>query len=151
MDENFYQAPVAEAGVQALSDGQYEFTGPENTAIDKTGRRAKIWGVISCIVGVLIIIALVVVGVAGIGSLPPAVTAAVFAFSPIGLVYLIMGWLYLTAGQQLRLVVTTEGNDVELLMRGIDKLASAFRLEVILTVIALVAGFVVGIGMAAAG
>jgi hypothetical protein len=54
------------------------------------------------------------------------------------LVCAVAGWLYLGTGRALKEVVTTEGNDIELLMRALDRLARAFRYEVIATALALV-------------
>jgi ABC-type Na+ efflux pump permease subunit len=150
MQENLYQPPAAEAGVRPLSDGEYEFSVVENGTIDKVGSRARIWGIISLVVGVLVVVALVVVfAMAGqLGGLAGKARLLLLAFAPVGLVYLVMGWLYITAGQAMRDVVATQGKDVEHLMQGLDKLGSAFRLEVILTIVAVVAGFVLGMAMA---
>jgi hypothetical protein len=57
---------------------------------------------------------------------------------PLLLVCAVAGWLYLGTGRALKEVVSTEGNDVELLMRALDRLTRAFRYEVIATVVALV-------------
>ena len=150
MQDNLYQPPAAEAGVRPLSDGSYEFSSIENGAIDKVGSRARVWGIISLVVGVLVVVALLAVfAMAGeLGPLAGKARMALLALAPLGLVYLVMGWLYITAGQAMRAVVATEGNDVEHLMRGLDKLGSAFRLEVILTIVAVVAGFVLGVVLA---
>ncbi len=153
--DNPYQPPAADAPMMggALSEGQYEFSLLENSTIDKTGRRARIWGVISLIIGVLLLLGGLVL-VAGLLDLPAGIGAALAplvlaVLVPLGIVYLVMGKLYMDSGQALRLVVTTEGNDVELMLRGIDKMANAFRIEVILTVVALAAGFILGLTGAA--
>jgi len=57
---------------------------------------------------------------------------------PLFLICAVAGWLYLGTGRALKAVVTTEGNDVELLMRALDRLTRAFRYEVIATGLALV-------------
>jgi len=150
MQDNLYQPPAAEAGVRPLSDGQYEFSVLENATIDKAGARARIWGIISLVVGVLVVVALVFVFAmtSELGPLAGKVRLLLLGFAPVGLVYLVMGWLYITAGQAMRAVVATEGADVEHLMRGLDKLGSAFRLEVMLTIVAVVLGLVLGVAIA---
>jgi len=154
VQQNPYQPPVADAPPAAepsLSDGQYEFGHYENAAIDKVAGRARIWGMISLITGVLCLIG--AIGVALFGAKMPAEVSkillpiALAVLLPMGIVYLVRGKLYMDSGAELKQVVATQGNDVELMMRGINKMAGAFRIETIMTVVALVVGFVIGLTM----
>jgi hypothetical protein len=60
----------------------------------------------------------------------------------------VIGGLYIASGSALRGVVDTEGNDVTLMMSGLNRLANAFRIEAIVTVIALIGGFILGLALA---
>src|SRR5262245_34790185 len=130
VQQNPYAPPVADAVAgAALSEGEYEFSEMENAVIKKAGERTRTWGIIPIATGVLALLAaVIVVGVGlprfpgGLGALVgPAILAVVL---PYGVVYLVMGKLYVDSGNALIDVVRTEGNDVELLMRGVDKMAS---------------------------
>jgi hypothetical protein len=121
--------PGAEAA--SLSVGQYEFDGDENVSIERAGTSAAIWAVCA------------MVGAALLGTLAfvqyylDNLRGAILVL-PLFLVCAVAGWLYLGAGRALKEVATTEGNDVELLMRALQRLAKAFRNEVIATGIAVV-------------
>lgn len=163
VEQNPYQAPQADVGGVALSSGHYEFSALENDFIMKTATRTKVWGVISIVMGVLsaaglgllllfwgdIEGAMATSGQTGVNT---GVMAAAFAaLIPLSLVYLVSGFFYIGSGSSLAAVVTTEGNDVELLMSGLDRLANAFRAEVAVTVLSVLIGVVMAIANAAAG
>ena len=154
VEQNPYQAPSAELGSATLSSGTYEFSDLENNVIGRTASRTKIWGVISLITGVFsaaglaVLIALwgTIESVLAQSSQVPMNTSVMFGaiamLIPLSLVHLVIGVYYLGSGGALSAVVQTEGNDVELLMRGLNKLANAFRAEVIVTIISAVIGVV---------
>ena len=154
VQQNPYQPPVADAppaAAESLSDGKYEFGHYENATIDKVAGRARIWGMISLIVGVLCVLSALGSAIFS-AQLPAELTKillpiALAVLLPMGVVYLVMGKLYMDSGAELKQVVATQGNDVELMMRGINKMAGAFRIETIMTLVALVAGFVIGLTM----
>ncbi len=132
---------------------EYEFDTRENDVIADTGKRARSWGVVSGVVGALMAL-LTLVGVAFLDKVPAEVrglfSAAVFAiFLPLAVVHVAMAFLYLQAGASLQEVVDSKGRDVSLLMSALDKLTSAFRIEVLVTVAAFVLGLVAGIGKVA--
>lgn len=151
MQHNPYSAPVTPGmGDQPLATGQYEFSQLEEQQIKQTGTRARIWGFISIALGVVICafaLIILVVGVALPGEMGVIIGGAALALGPMGLVYLGIGYFYITAGGRLAAVAETQGHDVEHLMQGLDKLANAFRIEAILTI----AAFVLGIAIGAAG
>ena len=113
-----------------LSEGQYEFSGDENTRIDRVGGSSIIWAV-SAIVGAVLLGTLAVLQIY-LDNMRGAVLVV-----PLFLICAVAGWLYLGTGRALKQVVTTQGNDVELLMRALDRLARAFRYEVIATAVAM--------------
>lgn len=114
-----------------LSEGAYEFSGDENVSIERAGTSSTIWAVCA------------MVGAALLGTLAVVqffldnFRGAILVV-PLFLVCAVAGWLYLGAGRALKEVVSTEGNDVELLMRALERMAKAFRNEVIVTAVAVV-------------
>jgi hypothetical protein len=118
------------AGGPALSDGQYEFGDDENVSIERAGTSSGIWA-LCAIVGALLLGVLAAVQLY-LDNLRGAILVL-----PLFLVCAVAGWLYFGAGRALKDVANTEGNDVELLMRALDRLAKAFRNEVIVTAIAV--------------
>jgi hypothetical protein len=123
------QTPLSEG--TALSEGTYEFGEDENVSIERTGASSTIWAVCA-IVGAVLLGTL-----AAIQFFLDNVRGAILVL-PLFLVCLVAGWLYLGVGRALKEVVTTEGNDVELLMRALDSMGKAFRNEVIATGVAVV-------------
>ena len=119
------------AGGPSLSTGQYEFNDGENVSIERAGTSSSIWA-ICAIVGAVLLGTLATVQFV-LDNLRGAVLTL-----PLFLVCAVAGWLYIGAGKALKAVVDTEGNDVELLMRALDRLGKAFRNEVIATLIAVV-------------
>ena len=117
-------------GGPRLSEGSYEFNGDENMRIDRAGGSSIVWA-ICAMVGALLLGIL-----AGLQVYLKNVRGALLV-APLFLVCAVAGWLYFGTGKALKDVVTTQGNDVELLMRALDRLSRAFRYEVIATVVAL--------------
>jgi xanthine/uracil permease len=123
--------PAPGAGAAQLSTGSYEFTDAENVSIERAATSSTIWAVCAMVGAVLL------------GTLACTqffldnVRGAILVV-PLFLVCAVAGWLYLDTGRALKAVVNTEGNDVELLMRALERMARAFRLEVIVTGIAVV-------------
>ena len=99
----------------SLSEGQYEFTGEENLRIDRAGASSTIWAMCA-IVGAVLLGTL-----AGLQFYLHNPRGAVLVV-PLFLICAVAGWLYLGTGRALKAVVTTQGNDVELLMRAPDPL-----------------------------
>ncbi len=146
MADQPYQTPGASlgGGSRDLSDGHYEFSDIENATIGKTASRANLWGIIAIVIGLLMLLGLggALFAVTAFSSdiasfVDPAVAGAalVAIMAPLVLVNLLVGWLYIAAGKALQTVVDSEGNDVELMMNGLDKMAAAFKLEAIVTVV----------------
>ena len=123
--------PGRGADEASLSEGQYEFGADENVSIERAGTSATIWAVCA------------MVGAALLGTLAfvqftlDNLRGAILVL-PLFLICAVAGWLYLDVGRALKEVATTEGNDVELLMGALERLARAFRNEVIVTAIAVV-------------
>lgn len=145
--------PVSTGPPGNLTDGPgYEFDEVENLTIAKTANRAALWGYAAVSIGVLSAIALTIFALRFDelkGSLGPEMaevpSAALMALIPIALINLIIGFVYIGAGKSLRKVVQTRGNDTELLCQGVEKMGIAFKIEVFVTIAAVLIAFVIGI------
>jgi hypothetical protein len=129
-DETRPQA-APDASAARLSEGAYEFTGEENVRIERAGTSSRIWA--ACAMVGAVLLATLAFLQYYLDNLRGAILVV-----PLFLICAVAGWLYLGAGQALKQVVATEGNDVELLMRALDRMAKAFRNEVIVLGIAVV-------------
>mgnify|MGYP001820650065 CR=1 FL=1 len=118
------------AGGPSLSEGQYEFGDDENVSIERAGVSSGIWAVCAIVGAVLLGV------LAAVQLYLDNIRGAILVL-PLFLVCAVAGWLYFGAGRALKDVANTEGNDVELLMRALDRLAKAFRNEVVVTAIAV--------------
>jgi hypothetical protein len=162
VERNPYAPPAQiDAGpilATVATDGQYEFNDFENIEIGRTAGYTKVWGVIAIIVGVLSVLAVIgafvavsMIGeeldLAELGLGPQGLQVAIAALLPLAIVNLVVGWLYIGAGRSLGAVVDTAGNDVALMLGGLTRMASAFRIEAIVTLVAMVIGFVIGIAL----
>jgi hypothetical protein len=136
------------------SPGEYEFDELENRTIARTAKLAKVWGIFALLIGALLLIAIVVAMAFAreiaweMNADEGLVLGVIASLSPLAIVNLIIGGLYIASGSSLRGVVDTAGNDVTLMMNGLNRLANAFRIEAIVTAIALVGGFIFGMTLA---
>jgi hypothetical protein len=117
--------PGMVGGMGGYGFGQYEFNEMENGIIAKTAGRAKVWGIISIVVGALYLL-----------------SALFFIFSPAllmnlapGIGGIIVGISFVGVGNSLNSVVQTQGNDVEHMMQATQKLSSAFMTQIIVTIV----------------
>jgi hypothetical protein len=129
----------------------YEFSQQENLTIRSTARYARLWGIFSVASGVLLLIVAVLflTVLAGasvkIANAPAKVGPFVsLAAAPSGIVNIVCGFFYLGSAGSLSDVVETQGNDVPLLMRALDKLKLAFMIEAVVSILAFVVGFAAG-------
>jgi hypothetical protein len=132
----------------------YEFSEMENSTIRGTARYARIWGILQVLVGLLVgLLLLGSVGAilfgaqASMSSQALWIGAALVFLGPMALVYLSVGWFYISAGGSLGSVVDTQGNDVEFLMRALGRLSLAFFVEAIFTIVGAVLATVAAILM----
>ena len=117
--------------------GTYEFNDYENSIIEKTASRAKLWGIISTTIG-----ALQVVGSCGMFASPTLAT-----YLPAGIGAIVVGVTFIGAGNSLRAVVSTQGNDLMHLMQAMQKMSTAFIIEIICAIVGFVLA-VIGILLA---
>ena len=125
---NPYAAPSAPMGPPQPGYGTYEFNDYENSVIAKTAGRAKLWGIISIVVGVVQILS----------SCGMFAKADLAANLPVGIVGIVVGVTFLGAANALNQVVTTQGNDMMYMMQALEKLSSAFIIQIICLVIGVI-------------
>jgi hypothetical protein len=118
--------------------GGYNFSQLEEISIRKVGGRSKTWGIISLIIGALLLLA-------GLGVMVgvdhPIAKAAGAAILAVALQPIISGWFYMQAGQAFDAVVDTHGDDIGHMMNAVGKLTNAVRVEAIVSILAVVLGF----------
>jgi hypothetical protein len=112
-------------GVPGPSYGTYEFNDTENSVIDKAASRAKLWGIISIVVGVLQCFA-------SCGALAKPDMATYF---PTGIIAIIVGVTFLGVGNSLKAVVQTQGNDIAHMMQALQKMSSAFTVQIVCAIL----------------
>lgn len=108
--------------------GQYEFNDYENSIIDKSAGRMKLWGIISTVIGALQLI----------GSCGMFVDAKYATNLPAGIVAIVVGVTFIGAGNSLKQVVTTQGNDLMHMMQALQKMGTAFLIEAICAIVGFV-------------
>lgn len=115
-------------GAMAPQYGNYEFNDFENSVIDKTAGRAKLWGIISSVIG-----ALQLLGSCGMVANPSFAT-----YLPSGIIALVVGITFIGVGNSLKSVVQTQGNDMMHMMQAMQKIGSAFMIQIIATIVGVV-------------
>ncbi len=108
-------------GMMQPQYGNYEFNEYENSIIDKTASRAKLWGIISTTIG----------GLELLGSCGMFASPALATYLPAGIVAIVVGVTFIGAGNSLKAVVTTQGNDMMHMMQAMQKMSTAFIIEII--------------------
>ena len=124
-----YGAPAQFGGPPgAGAYGAYEFNETENAVIDKTAGRAKLWGIISTVVGAMQLLA----------SCGAFANPSLAGQLPGGIIALVVGIAFIGVGNSLKSVVQTQGNDLAHMMQALEKLGGAFLVQIIATVIGIV-------------
>jgi hypothetical protein len=120
--------PPQMGGMMSPQYGNYEFNEYENSIIDKCAARAKLWGIISTTIG-----ALQVMGSCGMIASPSLAT-----YLPSGIVAIVVGVTFIGAGNSLKSVVQTQGNDMMHMMQAFQKMSTAFIIEIICAIVGFV-------------
>ena len=127
-----YAAQGPAPGMAGGSYGSYEFNETEDLVIDKTASRAKLWGIISTSLGVLQLFS----------SCFAVLSPGLATNAPTGIVAIIVGITFLGVGKSLKSVVQTQGNDLAHMMQALDKMGSAFMVQIVCAIICVVLAFV---------
>src|SRR5687768_11843324 len=117
----------------------YEFTAEDNGIIRRTGTRARIWGVIIIVSGLLPSALAVIMMLEGVS----AAISGLYLLLTLLPIYL--GWSFMRAGSELRQVVNTSGSDVPHLLAALDNLSKAFAIQI---GVAAVFAVIVGVNIA---
>lgn len=129
--QNPYGTPQGMSGAPGMmpgSYGNYEFNDTENSIIDKTAGRAKLWGTISTVVGVLQCLA----------SCGAVANPTLASNLPTGIIAIVVGVTFMGVGNSLKMVVQTQGNDLMHMMQALQKIGSAFTVQIVCTIVGFV-------------
>lgn len=116
--------------------GGYEFSAQENKTIGMTASRARTWGIVSIIVGIFM-------ALGGVSQLGHGFMAAIKLAD--GVVSIVVGIVFVGVGGSLKSVVDTQGNDIGLMMSALQKLGTAFIVQLIAVTVGFVAGLAIGV------
>ena len=103
----------------------YEFNAAENEIIHKTGKRTRLWGMLTLGGGILTALLGVSAALTG-GSF--GVVAGIF-YVLLASIPIVSGRSFVQAGNSLSSVVTTEGDDLDHLMASMTGLGNAFIIQ----------------------
>lgn len=126
--QNPYGAPGGAPGMMSGSYGNYEFNDMENQIIDKTAGRAKLWGIISTTIGALQVLA----------SCGAVANAGMASYLPSGIIAIVIGVTFMGVGNSLKMVVQTQGNDLMHMMQALQKMGSAFMVQIVCAIVGFV-------------
>ncbi|MFO0664230.1 MAG: hypothetical protein U0174_09770 [Polyangiaceae bacterium] len=105
--------------------GNYEFNDYENSVLMKTAGRAKLFAIVSIIMGAL-------TTMSGCGFVAKPDLLLNF---PSGIVAIIVGVMFLGVANSLQSVAQTQGNDLAHMMQAVDKLGGAFLTQAIVSIV----------------
>ena len=126
--QNPYGAPQGQPGMMSGSYGNYEFNDMENQIIDKTASRAKLWGIISTVIG----------GCQVLLSCGSFANPSFASNLPAGIIAIVIGITFMGVGSSLKMVVQTQGNDLMHMMQALQKMSSAFMVQIVCAIVAFV-------------
>lgn len=139
--QNFAPSPYPQGGppgagfAPAPSYGSYEFNEYENSVIDKVASRVKLWGIVSIVIGAFQILS----------SCGMFANASYATNLPVGIVGIVVGVTFVGAGNALKAVVQTQGNDLMHMMQALEKMSSAFLIQMICLVVAFVLAAIIAV------
>jgi hypothetical protein len=126
--QNPYGAQGGAPGMMGGSYGSYEFNDTENAIIDKAASRAKLWGIISTTIG----------GLQCLASCGAIASPGLATNLPTGIDAIVVGITFMGVGNSLKSVVQTQGNDLMHMMQALDKMGSAFMVQIVCAIIGVV-------------
>jgi hypothetical protein len=115
-------------GMSAAAYGSYEFNDTENAIIDKAASRARLWGIISTTIGALQCLA----------SCGAVASPGLATNLPAGIVAIVVGITFMGVGNSLKMVVKTQGSDLMHMMQALDKMGSAFMVQIVCAIVGFV-------------
>ncbi|MCU0681840.1 MAG: hypothetical protein MUF34_06220 [Polyangiaceae bacterium] len=126
--------PPPLGGAPQGGGSSFEFGPADNATIEKAAARTQLWGWASIVAGLTwFIINAAQLATSATGSMQPILIGFVFL-----VINVAIGVIFIKGGKTMKLVVTTRGNDIQLMMNAMNGLISAFTKQIALNV-ALVA------------
>ncbi len=123
------------------SGGGFEFGPGDNATIEKAAVRTQLWGYASIVAGLAwFAINAAQLATSATGSMQPVWVGFVSL-----VINVAIGVIFIKCGKAMKLVVTTRGNDIQLMMNALHRLISAFTMQIVLTVIVVAFNAAVGI------
>ncbi|HEU4536214.1 MAG TPA: hypothetical protein VFS00_18950, partial [Polyangiaceae bacterium] len=113
----------------------------DNATIEKAAIRTQLWGWASVVAGLSwFVLGGVQISFSASESKQPLMMAFVSLAINVGI-----GVAFIKAGKTMKLVVTTRGNDIQLMMNALHRLISSFTMQIGLTVALVAFNAIVGI------
>jgi hypothetical protein len=125
--------PGAPMGMAPVQYGTYEFNDAENAIIGKTAGRAKLFGIISIVLGALY----------SMSSCGACAKADLLMNLPQGVIGIVVGIFFIGVGNSLQNVVNTQGNDIQHIMEALQKMGTAFLVQIITWIVGFALGLIV--------
>jgi hypothetical protein len=132
--------PPPLGGASPQAGGSYEFSPGDNATIEKAAMRTQLWGYASIVAGLSWF---VLAGVQISFSASESKQPLFLGLLSLG-VNVAIGVIFIKCGKAMKTVVTTRGNDVQLLMNALHRLTSAFTMQIGLTVILVLFNAIMG-------
>ena len=123
----------------------YEFNASENESIRKLINHMMVVSIFLIILGALF----TVYGIYNLVGTDDGTVRFIFDIV-MAVVLIVMGWVTINSARSFRLVVRTEGNDIENLMNALDKLTTWFSIQttmIIVGTLILILGFLNSVGV----
>ncbi|MDW8200433.1 MAG: hypothetical protein RML75_04390 [Cyanobacteriota bacterium SKYGB_h_bin112] len=117
-----------------MENQEYEFSDSQNELIRDLSGKMNLFSIIMLVVGILGILA----GLAAVarGGLLGAVQ---------GITNAVVGLLTMRAAKSFKLIVETEGRDIENLMAALGELRNLYTFQIVLIILAFIGGFIIGL------
>jgi hypothetical protein len=123
-----------------MEEQNYEFTEEQNLSLKKLTSQMNFVGVFTLVLGVF----LVALGIYYTMATSKTIILAIFVFV-MALVIIVMGVYTMGSAKSFKLVIKTEGDDINNLMRALDKMTTWFgivSLMIVVTIAILILGFI---------
>jgi hypothetical protein len=130
--------------------GQYEFNSAENAVIGRTGGWVNAWGIIQMILGGFAAIGAAITIVVGLAATSRGPLIGGMSYLLYAAFLLFLGVNFTRAAGAFKRVVSSQGNDIPLMMQALESLRKAFKAQVIFMIVAAVIGLMAGLAAAGA-
>ncbi len=115
----------------------FEFSTEHNATIGAAGSRARLWGILSIVFGFVQVLA----GLTMLGKGGGLMAIGQLAGGPVSLA---IGVTILGVASAFKQVVETKGSDVPHMMAALQKLTTAYTIQIVVLVVSFTGGFIAG-------